>query len=259
MQIMSPETMGYDRVATVFSPDGRLFQVQYAMEAVKRGATVIGIVAKNGVVIVADKRVTNPMMVPTSIEKIYKIDTHIAIATSGLVADGRKIVDETRVESQRNKIVYGEPIDVTSVVRYVCDMSQLFTQYGGLRPFGVSILIGGVNNGKPRLFETDPSGTPTEWKAAALGEGRAEIMELLEKEYSEGMAIDDAAALALRALSKTTKKKIDSEKIELVYVTKETGFEKLAESKIKALSDRPGDKSTDKSTDKPSGKDKGQK
>ncbi|MFH0961827.1 MAG: archaeal proteasome endopeptidase complex subunit alpha, partial [archaeon] len=206
MQIMSPETMGYDRVATVFSPDGRLFQVQYAMEAVKRGATVIGIVAKNAVVMAADKRITNLLMVPSSIEKIYKIDTHIAIATSGLVADGRKIVDETRVESQRNKIVYGEPIDVVNVVRYVCDMSQLFTQYGGLRPFGVSLLIGGVNGGKPRLFETDPSGTPTEWKATTLGEGRAEIMEILEKEHRDGMSSDEAAGLALRALAKAMKK-----------------------------------------------------
>lgn len=234
MQIMSPETMGYDRVATVFSPDGRLFQVQYAMEAVKRGATVIGIVAKNALVMAADKRITNPLMVPSSIEKIYKIDTHIAIATSGLVADGRKIVDETRVESQRNKIVYGEPIDVANVVRYVCDMSQLFTQYGGLRPFGVSLLIGGINGNKPRLFETDPSGTPTEWKATTLGEGRAEIMEILEKEYKEGMTADEAALLALRAFSKAMKKKIDSEKIEIVYVTKE-GFEKLTEPKLKGL------------------------
>jgi proteasome alpha subunit len=243
MQIMGPETMGYDRGATIFSPDGRLFQVQYAMEAVKRGATVIGIVAKNSVIMAADKRVTNVLMVPSSIEKIYKIDDHIGIATSGLVADGRKIVDETRVESQRNRIVYGEPIDVVNVVRYVCDMSQLFTQYGGLRPFGVSVLIGGVNNGKPRLFETDPSGTPTEWKAATLGEGRGEIMEILEKEYKDGMSNDDAASLALRALSKALKKKIESDKIEVVVISKE-GFERLTENKIKAIVDRtPASKS----------------
>lgn len=240
MQIMGPETMGYDRVATVFSPDGRLFQVQYAMEAVKRGATVIGIVAKNAVIMAADKRVTNLLMVPSSIEKIYKIDSHIAIATSGLVADGRKIVDETRVESQRNKIVYGEPIDVANVVRYVCDMSQLFTQYGGLRPFGVSLLIAGVNGGKPRLFETDPSGTPTEWKAASLGEGRAEIMEILEKEFEDGMTADEAATLALRALSKAMKKKIDADKIEVVYITKEGGFDRLSEAKVKSLADKAG-------------------
>jgi proteasome alpha subunit len=237
MQMMGPETMGYDRVATVFSPDGRLFQVQYAMEAVKRGATVIGIVAKNVVVMAADKRVTNQLMVPSSIEKIYKVDEHIGIATSGLVADGRKIVDEARVESQRNKIVYGEPIDVTSVVRYVCDMSQIFTQYGGLRPFGVSLLIGGVNGNKPRLFETDPSGTPTEWKAAALGEGRGEIMETLEKEYKDDMPTDDAISLTLRALSKAMKKKIEPDRIEVVVISKE-GFDRLTENKIKAIVDK---------------------
>ncbi len=247
MQIMGPETMGYDRVATVFSPDGRLFQVQYAMEAVKRGATVIGIVAKNTVVMAADKRAVGQLMVPASIEKIYKVDEHVAIATSGLVADGRKIVDEARVESQRNKIVYGEPIDVTTVVRYVCDMSQLFTQYGGLRPFGVSLLIGGVNGGKPRLFETDPSGTPTEWKAASLGEGRAEIMEILEKEYRDGMSTEEAMALVLRALSKSMKKKPEAERIEVCVVSKE-GFERLAESKVKSTLDKlPGTSAPSKS------------
>lgn len=234
MQVMSPESMGYDRVVTVFSPDGRLFQVQYAMEAVKRGATVVGLVGKEAVVIAADKRITTKLMVPSSIEKIYKIDDHLVIATSGLVADGRKIVDEARVESQRNRILYGDPIQLNDLVRFICDMEQFYTQYGGLRPFGVSLLMGGVNS-KPRLYETDPSGTPTEWKATALGEGRAEIMELLEKEYKDDMNTDDVLVLSLRCLGKAMKqRKLEPEKVEVVVVTKK-GYEKLGESKLKAI------------------------
>lgn len=222
--------MGYDRVSTVFSPDGKLFQVQYAMEAVKRGATVVGLVCKNSVVLVADRRINTSLMVADSIEKIYKVDDHLAIATSGLVADGRKLVDEARMEAQRNKILYGEPADTVNVVRFLSDMGQVFTQYAGLRPFGVSVLVAGVNS-NPRLFEADPSGTPTEWRATAIGEGRVDIMEFLEKEYSEGLATETGVDLALRALSKVMKKKIEADKIELMVVSKE-GVKKLSGQEI---------------------------
>lgn len=227
---MGPAEMGYDRVVTIFSPDGRLFQVQYAMEAVKRGATVVGIRGKDCVVLAADKRITTNLMIPASVEKIYKIDEHIAIATSGLVADGRKMVDEARVEAQRNRIVYSEPIEAVNLVRFLCDMSQIFTQYGGIRPFGVSLLIAGVND-TPRLYETDPSGTPTEWKSAALGEGRNEIMDILEKEYKDNLPEDECVLLALKAMGKVMKKKIDANKIEVAVVTK-SGFKKLSEEEM---------------------------
>ncbi len=236
MQAMGPAEMGYDRVVTIFSPDGRLFQVQYAMEAVKRGATVVGVRGKDCVVLAADKRITTGLMIPASVEKIYKIDEHIAIATSGLVADGRKVVDEARVEAQRNRIVYGEPVEIVNLVRFLCDMSQIFTQYGGIRPFGVSLLVAGVND-VPRLYETDPSGTPTEWKAAALGEGRNEIMDILEKEHKDNLPEDECVLLALKAMGKVMKKKIDANKIEIVVVTK-SGFKKLSEEELNKYLER---------------------
>jgi len=229
--IGTPDTMGYDRVVSVFSPDGRLFQVQYAMEAVRRGATVIGLVAKDSVILVADRRITTPLMVAGSVEKIYKIDDHVCVATSGLVADGRRMVDELRVEAQRHRILYGEPINIVDMVRYVCDMLQLFTQYGGLRPIGVSLLIAGIKE-SPHLFETDPSGTPTEWKATSIGEKREEILAILEKEYKEGLTTDEGIRLALNVLSKVMKKKLDNEKIELAVVDR-TGFRKFSPEKIK--------------------------
>ncbi len=233
---MGPAEMGYDRVVTIFSPDGRLFQVQYAMEAVKRGATVVGVRGKDCVVLAADKRITTGLMIPASVEKIYKIDEHIAIATSGLVADGRKVVDEARVEAQRNRIVYGEPVEIVNLVRFLCDMSQIFTQYGGIRPFGVSLLVAGVND-VPRLYETDPSGTPTEWKAAALGEGRNEIMDILEKEHKDNLPEDECVLLALKAMGKVMKKKIDANKIEVAIVTK-SGFKKLSEEELNKYLER---------------------
>ncbi len=230
MHIVTPDSMGYDRVVTSFSPDGRLFQVQYAMEAVKRGATVVGLIAMNAVLLVADKRITTELMVPESVEKIYKIDEHIGVATSGLVADGRKMVDEARVEAQRNKLIYGEPIETKSILRYISDMAQMFTQYGGLRPVGVSLLVAGYNS-EPKLFETDPSGTPTEWKATALGEGREEAMNIFEKDYKEGLSVDEAMALALKAIGKVMKRKPEARKIEAAIITKK-GFKKLSEKEL---------------------------
>ena len=190
------------------------------MEAVKKGSTVVGVVGKDGVVIAADKRITHPLIVSSSLEKIFKVDEHIGVATSGLVADGRKVVDEGRVEAQRNKILYNKPIEVASLVKYVCDMAQLFTQYGGIRPFGVSLLIAGEDESGLKLFETDPSGTPTEWKATALGEGRAEIIEFVEKSYKDNIDLDDAIVLALKSLKKVIKKKLEPDRIEIGIVSK---------------------------------------
>ncbi len=227
MQVMDAEGMGYDRVVTVFSPDGRLFQVQYAMEAVKKGSTVVGVTAKDGVVLVADKRITNPLLVSSSLEKVFIIDDHIGVATSGLVADGRKLVDECRVEAQRNRILYNKRIEIPALVKFVCDLLQLYTQYGGIRPFGVSLLIAGQDESGTKLYETDPSGTPTEWKATALGEGRAEIIEFLEEKYKPDLSIDDAVTLAVKALKKVINKKLTTERIE-IGVVRDKKFRKLS-------------------------------
>lgn len=228
MQIMTPEMMGYDRASTIFSPDGRLFQVQYAMEAVRRGATAIGICCKDGIVLAADKRLSNVLMVPSFVEKIFKIDTHIGIATSGLVADGRKLVDDARIEVQRNRLIYDEPCEVISLVKRICDIKQIFTQYGGLRPFGVSLLIGGIDGSGPRLFETDPSGTPTEWKATAVGEGRKVVLDYLKENYKESMSLDEAINLVFSSLQNVMKEDLDASKIETaVMTTQDKKFVKL--------------------------------
>lgn len=164
---MAPQ-MGYDRAITVFSPDGRLFQVEYAREAVKRGTTAAGIKAKDGVVLIVDKRITSRLIEAESIEKIFQIDEHIGVATSGLVADARALVDRARVEAQINMATYDEPIGVEVLSKKICDHKQTYTQYGGVRPYGTALLIAGVDDKHPRLFESDPSGALLEYKATAI-------------------------------------------------------------------------------------------
>lgn len=225
--------MGYDRAITVFSPDGRLFQVEYAREAVKRGTTSVGVKCKDGIVLAVDKRVTSKLVESDSVEKIYQIDEHICAATCGLVADARVLVDRARVESQMNKMTYSEPIDVRILVKKICDFKQLYTQHGGVRPFGVALLLAGITD-SPRLFETDPSGALIEYKATAIGTGRNAVMELFEEKYSEDISLNDGISLALEALQKATEESISETTIEIAVVDSETKtYKKLTSDEVK--------------------------
>lgn len=226
--------MGYDRAITVFSPDGRLFQVEYAREAVKRGTTAAGIKANNGVILLVDKRITSRLIEAESIEKIFQIDSHIGVATSGLVADARSLVDRSRVEAQINKVSYDENIGVEVLAKKICDHKQYYTQFGGVRPYGTALLIAGVDDTRPRLFETDPSGALLEYKATAIGAGRNAFMELFEAEYRENLNVDEAIHLGMRALSKSTEGKIDAATLEIGVVTLENRlFRKLTEEEVR--------------------------
>jgi len=147
-------SMGYDRAITVFSPDGRLLQVEYAREAVKRGTTSLGIKYKDGVLLAVDKRIASKLIETKSIEKIFQIDESIGIATSGLVADARVLVDRARIEAQASRITYGEAIGVELLAKKICDFKQLYTQHGGVRPFGIALLIAGVNDAQDSLKQT---------------------------------------------------------------------------------------------------------
>ncbi len=227
------QNAGYDRAITVFSPDGRLFQVEYAREAVKRGTTSLGIKSKDGIVLVVDKRSTSRLVEPKSIEKIFQIDEHIGAASSGLVADARALVDRARVESQINKITYSEPIQVESLVKKICDMKQMYTQNGGVRPFGSALIIAGINKGEAHLFETDPSGALIEYKATAIGAGRNEAMEVFEEKYDDDLSLDDAIDLALDAVFEATEGKTSKDSVEIAVIEKSTGqYKKLTDDEI---------------------------
>ncbi len=224
--------MGYDRAITVFSPDGRLFQVEYAREAVKRGATAIGVKSKEGVILIADRRVASKLLEADTIEKIYKIDEHICAATSGLVADARVLIDRARIEAQINRLTYDEPISVKELARKICDFKQQYTQFGGVRPFGVSLLIAGVDE-RPRLYETDPSGALLEYKATAIGAGRNIVIEYFEKEYREDMTLEEAIIASMVAMGKAIEGELSTESVEMgVVEVKDKVFRQLTPEEL---------------------------
>jgi proteasome alpha subunit len=209
----------YDRAITVFSPDGRLFQVEYAKEAVRRGATAIGVTGGDSVVLVAYKNLVSPLLVFESMKKVYKVDDHIAATASGLVADARRLVDIARLEAQKYKLQYNEPIDVETLTKHLSDLAQIYTQYGGIRPFGVTMLVAGIDTNGPKLFESEPSGALTGYKATAIGSGKKEAESFLEKEYKEGLKVDDVVALAIKTLRKSEDVKLKPETVDIAIAT----------------------------------------
>ena len=234
---MQPQyQMGYDRAITVFSPDGRLYQVEYAREAVKRGTTAVGIKAKDGVVLIVDKRVSSKLLEASSIEKIFKIDEHIGVASSGLVGDARALVDRARVECQINRVSYDEPIEVEALAKKLCDHMQSLTQYGGIRPYGTALLIAGVSDGEVRLFETDPSGTLLEYKATGIGIGRPAAMKVFEEEYNPETEVKNVIPLGLKALHSATEGKFDVDQVEIGVISKTSPvFRKMSRQEVAAF------------------------
>ncbi|WP_254768365.1 archaeal proteasome endopeptidase complex subunit alpha [Salinilacihabitans rarus] len=227
------QQQAYDRGITIFSPDGRLYQVEYAREAVKRGTASIGIRTNGGVVLAVDKRIPSPLLEDTSVEKIHKADDHIGIASAGHVADARQLIDFARRQSQVNRLRYGEPIGVETLTKTVTDHIQQYTQVGGARPFGVALIVGGIENGEPRLFETDPSGTPYEWKALAVGADRGELQSFLEDNYDEEADLEGGVALALDALASVNDGSLLPKEVGLATVDAETeSFEQLDDDRI---------------------------
>ncbi|MFH0815977.1 MAG: archaeal proteasome endopeptidase complex subunit alpha [Methanobacteriota archaeon] len=230
---MQAGQMAYDRAITVFSPDGRLFQVEYARVAVGRGTTTVGVKFKDGVVLMADKKVSSRLVESKSIEKIFQIDEHIGCATSGLVADARVLVDFSRVVSQVNKVTYGEKIFVDTLVKRICDYKQNYTQYGGVRPFGTALLVGGVDEAGVHLFETDPSGALLSYKAGGIGSGRAAIMEVFESQYKDDMTQDEAVKLGLVGLKKASDDKMEETSVEVCLIKGDEKFRRLDADEIK--------------------------
>jgi len=231
---MQPGQMAYDRAITVFSPDGRLFQVEYARVAVTRGNTTAGVKFKNGIVLMADKKISSRLVETSSIEKIFQIDEHIGCATSGLVADARVLVDYARLIAQINKVTYNEKISVDLLVKKICDYKQNYTQYGGVRPFGTALLVAGVDELGIHLFETDPSGALVSYKAGSIGAGRNTVMELFEEKHQDGMMQDDAIVLGLEALQKASEEKMEARTTEVAVIVQDEKFRRLTEEEIQS-------------------------
>jgi len=232
---MEPAQMAYDRAITVFSPDGRLFQVEYARKAVERGTTTLGIKFKDGVLLMTDKRMRSRLVEIHTIQKIFVIDEHIGCATSGLVADARTLVDYARIIAQIERVTYNEKIPVEALVKRICDYKQQFTQYGGVRPFGVSLLIAGIDDQGIHLYETDPSGAMVGYKADCIGVNRDMVMEMLEKEYSEDMSMEDAIKLGLKALKESSEEEFREDTVEIGYIKVGEEFRVMSDEEVKKI------------------------
>jgi proteasome alpha subunit len=231
---MQSKTPAYDKVPTMFSPDGRLYQVEYASKIVEQGTTGVGIVYKDGVVLAADKSIQSKLVYPNSIEKIFKIDEKIGVVSAGLVGDARRLVGIARRQAQDNRMVYSEGIQVEVMAKEIAETKQAFTQYGGLRPFGVAFIIGGVDEKGPGLFQTEPSGALAEYKAVAVGREKDKAMDVFEKEFKEALTLDKAVPLAYKALEKSLpeKEKISTSRVEFAIIDVK-GFRTISETELK--------------------------
>ena len=211
----------YDRAITVFSPDGRLFQVEYAMELVNRGATILALRCSGGVVLGAEETI-DPLEESEYSWKIFKIDDHVGTAIVGLSSDARILIDQARVHAQSNKLTYDEPIDTEVVTKRICDIKQLYTQHAGVRPFGVSMIFAGVDKTGPRVFGTHPSGTYRGYKARAEGAGRETVFNILKEEYKEDMELENTTKLAVKCLTKALEARQLPPRIKVAVTPSET-------------------------------------
>jgi len=212
----------YDEAITIFSPEGRIYQVEYALELVKRGAPVAGVLTKDGVVLVAVEVLQNGLEDPRFSKKLFEFDTHVAAVIAGLSPDARVLVREARLVCQGNRMTYDEPIGVESLVSNIGDTLQQYTQNAGVRPFGVSMIVGGIDFSGPRLISTDPSGSYRGYKAAALGINNEKAREVLEKKYRPDMSLDEATALAIEAVKTAYGNSIKPENINAALIKTET-------------------------------------
>jgi len=227
------EMMEYDRSNVMFAPEGRLIQVEYAKKTVNQGSITIGFVVKDAVFIVADKRTTKELMLVKGTEKIMQVDEHIGAAMSGLISDGRILIETAQSYAQDHRIMYDTPIDVLSLVKYICSFKQAYTQFGGYRPFGVSLMIAGFDD-KPRLFVTEPSGIYFGYKATAIGERDEKVKVLIRKYYKENLDLQEGLKIALKILSKTVEK-FSINKVDAIYITDKKQFKKISVKELKKV------------------------
>ncbi|MGY5144096.1 MAG: archaeal proteasome endopeptidase complex subunit alpha [Candidatus Nitrosopumilus sp. bin_32a] len=229
---MLPAQQGYDRAITVFSPDGRLYQVEYAIETVRRGTIAVGVKCKDGIIIAVEEK-PRKLQISTTAQKIFQIDDHVGVAAAGYIPDARSQVDNARFFSQSNKMIYDEPVEVETIAKHLADQCQQYTQYAGVRPYGVALILGGVVNNTPQLYLTDPSGTYISYDAIAIGSGSDQVTDFLEKTYKEDLSLDDAAILASAGIYLSSEDKEGTSHIRMAHIKKETGlYELVSEEQI---------------------------
>ncbi len=230
--------MGYDRAITIFSPDGRLLQVEYAIRAVNNGPISLGIRCKDGIVLIRDRVMISRLEVRDGSSKVFKIDDFIGGTFSGVAGDGRALMKVAIDEAQRHRLIYDEPIDVRTLSEKLGDLMQLYTQFGGTRPFGVALIIGGIDKTGKRLFLVEPTGTFTEYKAIAIGMFNETAIEILEKEYREDMSVEEGVKFGIdviRRVFEKNKEKFDLKRLEIGVIEEGKGFRKLKQEEVEKI------------------------
>ncbi len=231
-----PPAMGYDRAITIFSPDGRIYQVEYAFEAVRRGWTTLGVRTKSASALVVEKKKISPLVDSGIIQKIFKIDDHVGATFAGIAGDGRVLIDYARHVALQHKFLYDEPMPVELLAKSVCDVKQMYTQHAGVRPFGVALIFAGVDFRGAELFMTEPSGRYMSYFGVALGEHAQAVVEYLEKNYKKDLGVKDTIKLGIHSLIHSAEEKLGPENLEIGYVdVEERKFKILSIEEISAL------------------------
>lgn len=215
---MQHQAMGYDRTATMFSPEGHLLQVEYAEKTVRLGSASIGMVCSDGVFILADKRVKESLIVKKSASKIHEIDSHIITSVAGITSDARVLIEKAQVLAQQNRLTYDSEIEPELIIKDLSNLKQQFSQYGGVRPFGVSLLVAGINQGKPELYTSDVTGNYFAYHANAIGENDEKIREILREKYKQDFTIKEGLKLALDIFKEIQGDKFSLDKFEMAYI-----------------------------------------
>ncbi len=225
---MQHQAMGYDRTATMFSPDGHLLQVEYAEKTVRLGVSSIGMVCSDGVFIIADKRIDDKLIVQESANRVHEIDSNVFASTAGITSDARVLIEKAQILAQQNRVTYDSEIEPELIIKEISNIKQQFTHYGGARPFAVSMMLAGINGKKPQLFTSDVTGSYFAYHANAIGENDDKIRILLRERYRKDLTIHEGVKLALEIFQQVKGEKFNLEKFELGYIS-------LDEKKIKKL------------------------
>ncbi|MEA3248326.1 MAG: archaeal proteasome endopeptidase complex subunit alpha [Nanoarchaeota archaeon] len=230
MEDIQHQQMGYDRAATMFAPDGHILQVEYAEKTVRLGSASIGILGKDCVVIISDRRQKDNLIIENSVNKIHEVDEHIIAISAGITSDARVLVEKARMIAQQHRMTYDSAPSTESVIRDVADIQQQFTQYGGVRPFGVSMMFGGYN-GEPTLYTVDVTGNYSRYKANAIGENDEKIKRLLREKYTKDLSSHEAIKLGLNIFKEVQGDDFSIDKFD-VGIVKEGKIEKIEGKKL---------------------------
>ncbi len=227
-----PAAAGYDRATTMFSPDGRLYQVEYAIETVRRGTLAVGLKSKDAVIIAVEEK-ARKLQSTALTQKIFQIDDHIGVAAAGYIPDARIQVDHARFAAQSNRLIYDESIDVEGIAKGLADLAQQFTQYAGVRPFGVALIIAGVDKSGSNIYFTDPSGTYIGFDAVAIGGGHDQVTEFLEQHYNREISLEDAFVLAAESIYLVSEDKVGTDHIKIAVIdSKEKRMFRLTDEEV---------------------------